>query len=124
MDVFEKRIAALEGGIAGLATASGQAAQYLTLTSLTRPGDNIVASSHLYGGTYNQLNVLLPRFGVTTKFIRSTQPADFAAAVDDKTKAIYVESISNPDNFVLDLEEIADIAHGHGIPLIVGCPWL
>ena len=123
MDVFEKRIAALEGGIAGLATASGQAAQYLTLTSLTRPGDNIVASSHLYGGTYNQLNVLLPRFGVTTKFIRSAQPVDFAAAVDDKTKAIYVESISNPDNVVLDLEEIAKVAHDHGIPLIVRCLW-
>lgn len=124
MDVFEKRIAALEGGIAALATASGQAAQFLTLTSLTRPGDNIVASSHLYGGTYSQLNVLLPRFGVTTKFVRSVQASDFAEAIDAKTKAVYVESISNPDNVVPDLEEIAKIAHGHGIPLIVRCSWL
>ncbi|KAJ5287131.1 O-acetylhomoserine (thiol)-lyase [Penicillium angulare] len=118
-DVFEKRIAALEGGIAALATASGQAAQYLTLTSLTRPGDNIVASSHLYGGTYNQLNVLLPRFNVTTKFVGSVDPAEFAAAIDDNTKAIYIESISNPDNVVPDFEALAKVAHDNGIPLIV-----
>ncbi|OAA36877.1 O-acetylhomoserine/O-acetylserine sulfhydrylase [Metarhizium rileyi] len=119
VDVFEKRMAALEGGIAALATSSGQAAQYLTLTSLTRPGDNIVASSHLYGGTYNQLAVLLPRYNITTKFTESVKPADFAAAIDDKTKAIYIESISNPDNVVPDFEAIAKIAHDHGIPLIV-----
>ncbi|TWU77395.1 putative PKS/NRPS-like protein biosynthetic cluster [Metarhizium rileyi] len=119
VDVFEKRMAALEGGIAALATSSGQAAQYLTLTSLTRPGDNIVASSHLYGGTYNQLAVLLPRYNITTKFTQSVKPADFAAAIDDKTKAIYIESISNPDNVVPDFEAIAKIAHDHGIPLIV-----
>jgi O-acetylhomoserine/O-acetylserine sulfhydrylase len=119
LDVFEKRMAALEGGIAALATASGQAAQYLTLISLARPGDNIVASSHLYGGTYTQLSVLLPRFNITTKFIRSVKPADFAAAIDDKTKAIYIESISNPDYVVPDFEAIAKIAHDHGIPLIV-----
>ncbi|GFP51859.1 sulfhydrylase FUB7 [Trichoderma asperellum] len=119
VDVFEKRIAALEGGFAALATASGQAAQYLTLISLTRPGDNIVASSHLYGGTYSQLAVLLPRFNITTKFIQSVKPADFAAAIDNKTKAIYIESISNPDLLVPDFEAIAKIAHDHGIPLIV-----
>lgn len=119
MDVFEKRIAALEGGFAALATSSGQAAQYLTLTSLTRPGDNIVASSHLYGGTYTQLAFLLPRYNITTKFVQSVNPADFAAAIDDKTKAIYIESISNPDLLVPDFEAIAKIAHDNGIPLIV-----
>ncbi|CAG8177716.1 unnamed protein product [Penicillium olsonii] len=119
VDVFEKRIAALEGGIASVATSSGQAAQFLTISTLAKSGDNIVASSHLYGGTYNQLNVLLPRFGVTTKFVRSGKLEDFAAAIDENTKAIYVESMSNPDYVVPDFEAIAQVAHDHGIPLVV-----
>ncbi|KAH7024117.1 Cys/Met metabolism PLP-dependent enzyme-domain-containing protein [Ilyonectria destructans] len=119
VDVFEKRIAALEGGIAAVATSSGQAAQFLTIATLAKAGDNVVASSHLYGGTYNQLNVLLPRFGVTTKFVRSGKLEDFAAAIDEKTRAIYVESMSNPDYVVPDFEGIAKIAHDHGIPLVV-----
>ncbi|KAH6999174.1 Cys/Met metabolism PLP-dependent enzyme-domain-containing protein [Ilyonectria sp. MPI-CAGE-AT-0026] len=118
VDVFEKRIAALEGGIAAVATSSGQAAQFLTIATLAKAGDNVVASSHLYGGTYNQLNVLLPRFGVTTKFVRSGKLEDFAAAIDEKTRAIYVESMSNPDYVVPDFEGIAKIAHDHGIPLV------
>ncbi|KAI1869912.1 uncharacterized protein JN550_005502 [Neoarthrinium moseri] len=119
VEVFEKRIAALEGGIAALATSSGQAAQFLTIATLARAGDNIVASSHLYGGTYNQLNVLLPRFGVTTKFVRSGRSEDFAAAIDEKTRAVYIESMSNPDYVVPDFESIAQIAHEKGVPLIV-----
>ncbi|KAF4472500.1 O-acetylhomoserine (thiol)-lyase, partial [Fusarium agapanthi] len=119
VDVFEKRIAALEGGIAAAATSSGQAAQFLTIATLAQAGDNIVASSHLYGGTYNQLNVLLPRFGIKTKFVRSGKLEDYAAAIDDQTRAIYVESISNPDYVVPDFEGIAKIAHEHGIPLVV-----
>ncbi|KAF5584427.1 o-acetylhomoserine (thiol)-lyase [Fusarium tjaetaba] len=119
VDVFEKRIAALEGGIAAAATSSGQAAQFLTIATLAKAGDNIVASSHLYGGTYNQLNVLLPRFGIKTKFVRSGKLEDYAAAIDDQTRAIYVESMSNPDYVVPDFEGIAKIAHEHGIPLVV-----
>ncbi|KAG5749951.1 hypothetical protein H9Q70_007394 [Fusarium xylarioides] len=119
VDVFEKRIAALEGGIAAAATSSGQAAQFLTIATLAKAGDNIVASSHLYGGTYNQLNVLLPRFGIKTKFVRSGKLDDYAAAIDDQTRAIYVESMSNPDYVVPDFEGIAKIAHEHGIPLVV-----
>lgn len=117
--MFEKRIASLEGGIAALATSSGQAAQFLTLTTLAKSGENIVASSHLYGGTYNQLSNLLPRYGITTTFIRSGKLEDFAAAVNDKTRAIYVESLSNPDYVIPDFEGIAKVAHDHGIPLIV-----
>ncbi|KAG5769746.1 hypothetical protein H9Q72_003097 [Fusarium xylarioides] len=119
VDVFEKRIAALEGGIAAAATSSGQAAQFLTIATLAKAGDNIVASSHLYGGTYNQLNVLLPRFGIKTKFVRSGKLDDYAAAIDDQTRAIYVESMSNLDYVVPDFEGIAKIAHEHGIPLVV-----
>ena len=96
MNVFENRIAALEGGIAAIATASGQAAQFMAISALAHAGDNIVSTSNLYGGTYNQLKVMLPRFGVTTKFVKGDKAEDFAAAIDDKTKAVYVESIGNP----------------------------
>lgn len=88
--MFENRVAALEGGAAALATASGQAAQFIAICALAHAGDNIVSTSNLYGGTYNQLKVLLPRFGITTKFINGDKPEDFKAAIDDKTKAIYV----------------------------------
>lgn len=93
---MEQRIAALEGGVAAVATSSGQAAQFLTIAALAKAGDNIVSTSNLYGGTYNQLKVVLPRFGITTKFVQGDNAADFAAAIDDKTKAVYVESIGNP----------------------------
>jgi O-acetylhomoserine/O-acetylserine sulfhydrylase len=88
--VFEERIAALEGGVAALATASGQAAQFITISTLAHAGDNIIATSNLYGGTYNQLKVFFPRLGINTKFINGDKPEDFKAAIDDKTKAIYV----------------------------------
>ncbi|KAK6066244.1 O-acetylhomoserine aminocarboxypropyltransferase/cysteine synthase [Seiridium cupressi] len=119
VDVFEKRIAALEGGVAAVATASGQAAQFLAIAALAHTGDNIVSTSNLYGGTYNQLKVALPRFGITTKFIEGDKPEDFAAAIDDKTKAIYIESIGNPRYNVPDFEAIAKVAHEKGVPVIV-----
>jgi len=90
VDVFEKRMAALEGGVAALATASGQAAQFITIATLAQAGDNIIATSNLYGGTYNQLKVFLPRLGINTKFVHGDSPDDFKKAIDDKTKAIYV----------------------------------
>ncbi|KAI1447451.1 O-acetylhomoserine ami [Annulohypoxylon stygium] len=118
-DVFEKRIAALEGGAAALATASGQAAQFIAISALAEVGDNIISTSNLYGGTYNQLKVLLPRFGIHTKFIKGDKPEDFAAAIDDRTKAIYLESIGNPRYNVPDFEAIAKIAHAKGVPVVV-----
>jgi O-acetylhomoserine/O-acetylserine sulfhydrylase len=90
VDVFEKRVAALEGGIGALATASGQAAQFIAIATLASAGDNIISTSNLYGGTYNQLKVFLPRLGIKTKFVKGDKPEDFKAAIDDKTKAIYV----------------------------------
>ncbi|KAI8955883.1 Cys/Met metabolism PLP-dependent enzyme-domain-containing protein [Xylaria longipes] len=119
VDVFEKRIAALEGGVAALATASGQAAQFITIAALASQGDNIVSTSNLYGGTYNQLKVLLPRFGVKTRFIEGDKAEDFAAAIDDRTKAIYLESIGNPRYNVPDFEAIAKVAHEKGVPVVV-----
>jgi len=92
VDVFEKRMAALEGGVAALATASGQAAQFITIATLAQAGDNIIATSNLYGGTYNQLKVFLPRLGINTKFVHGDSPDDFKKAIDDKTKAIYSAS--------------------------------
>ncbi|KAG0243890.1 Homocysteine synthase [Actinomortierella wolfii] len=118
-DVFEKRIAALEGGVLALATSSGQAAQFLAITTLAQAGDNIIASSHLYGGTYNQFKVYLPRLGITVKFTKSDEPEAFAKLIDDKTKAVFVESISNPKYAVADIKGIADAIHPHGVPLIV-----
>ncbi|KAK8014357.1 O-acetylhomoserine (thiol)-lyase [Apiospora arundinis] len=121
VDVFEKRIAALEGGIAAVAASSGHAAQLMTILTLARAGDNIVSTSSLYGGTYNQFKVLMPRFGITTKFIRPGHdtPEDYAAAIDDKTRAVYIESIGNPSYNIPDFEAIAKVAHDHGVPLIV-----
>jgi len=112
-------MAALEGGIAAVAASSGQAAQFLALSALAHAGDNIVATSNLYGGTYNQLKVLLPRLGIRTKFIQGDKAEDFAAAIDDRTKAVYVESIGNPRYNVPDLEAIAKVAHEKGVPLVV-----
>jgi len=118
-DVFEKRIAALEGGVAALATASGQAAQLLAITTLAQAGENIVSTQLLYGGTYNQFKVALPRLGIDVKFAEKDTPEDFERLIDDKTKAIYIESIGNPRLNIPDFTAIAELAHKHGIPLVV-----
>ncbi|KAK0705005.1 O-acetylhomoserine sulfhydrylase [Lasiosphaeris hirsuta] len=119
VDVFEKRIAALEGGVAAVAASSGQAAQFMTIAALAQAGDNIVSTSNLYGGTYNQFKVLLPRLGITTKFVKGDKPEDLAAAIDEKTKAVYIEAIGNPQYNVPDFEAIAKVAHEHGVPVVV-----
>ncbi|MEH1781379.1 MAG: O-acetylhomoserine aminocarboxypropyltransferase/cysteine synthase [Nostoc sp.] len=118
-DVFEKRIAALEGGVAALATASGQAAQFLAISTIAQAGDNIVSTSFLYGGTYNQFKVSLPRLGINVKFIEGDEPESFRQAIDDRTKALYVETIGNPQFNIPDFAALAHIAHENGIPLIV-----
>ncbi|MGE5624540.1 MAG: O-acetylhomoserine aminocarboxypropyltransferase/cysteine synthase family protein [Bacillota bacterium] len=118
-DVFEKRIAALEGGVAALATSSGQAAQFLAITTLAQEGDNIVSSSSLYGGTYNQFKVTLPRLGIGVRFVDGDDPENYRRAIDARTKALYVESIGNPGFNVPDFEALAAVAHAAGVPLIV-----
>ncbi|KAJ7888313.1 Cys/Met metabolism PLP-dependent enzyme-domain-containing protein [Mycena olivaceomarginata] len=129
VDVFEKRVAALEGGVAAVATASGQSAQLLALAALAETGDNIVASAHLYGGTYNQLKVAFRRFGIEARFIDSSDPKDFAAAIDDRTRAVFVEIIANADWNLADVKGLAEVAHTHHVPLVVDntfgiCGWL
>ena len=127
-DVFEKRVAALEGGVAALATASGSAAITYAVLNLAGAADEIVAASTLYGGTYNLFSVTLPRFGVKTVFVDPDDPENFAKAITGKTKALYIESIGNPGINIPDIERIAAIAHENGIPLIVdntfGTPYL
>ena len=118
-DVFEKRIAALEGGVAALATSSGQAAEFLALTNIAQAGDNIVSSSLLYGGTYNLFKVTLPRLGIGVKLVDGDDAGLLAKSIDGKTKALYVESIGNPAGNVPDFEALARLAHDNGIPLIV-----
>ncbi len=118
-DVFEQRIAALEGGAAAVATASGQAAQFLALATLAGAGDNIVATSYLYGGTYNQLKVSLPRLGITTRFVEGDDPEEFRPAIDGGTRALYVETIGNPRFNVPDFDALARIAREAGIPFVV-----
>jgi OAH/OAS sulfhydrylase len=118
-DVFEKRVAALEGGVAAVATSSGQAAQFLAIATIAQAGDNIVSTSYLYGGTYNQFKVSLPRLGINVKFVEEDSAEAFEAKIDENTKAIYVESIGNPRNNVPDFEGLAVLARKHGIPLIV-----
>lgn len=118
-DVLEKRIAALEGGVAALATASGQAAEFLTIVTLAQAGDNIVSTSLLYGGTYNLFKVTLPRLGINVKLVDGEDPDDILDAIDDKTKALYVETVGNPKLNIADFELLAGIAHSKGIPLIV-----
>lgn len=118
-DVFEKRVAALEGGVAGLATASGHAAQFLAITTIAQAGDNLVSSSRLYGGTFNQFKVTLPRLGIGVKLVDSVEAADLAKAVDARTKALFVETIGNPGYDIPDLPALAKLAHDNGIPLIV-----
>jgi len=118
-DVFEQRIAALEGGVAAVATSSGQAAQFLAITTIAQAGDNIVSTSYVYGGTYNQFKVTLPRLGIGVKFVEGDDPEDFRKAIDANTKAIYVETIGNPRFNIPDFEALARVAHEAGIPLIV-----
>ncbi|MHB8460602.1 MAG: O-acetylhomoserine aminocarboxypropyltransferase/cysteine synthase family protein, partial [Candidatus Limnocylindrales bacterium] len=117
--VFEERVAALEGGVGALGLASGQAAETLTILNLARAGDNIVSSSSLYGGTYNLFNYTLPKLGITTRFVDGTRPETFGPAIDKNTKAVYLETIGNPRLDIHDLAQIADIAHAHGVPLVV-----
>ncbi|WP_435373844.1 homocysteine synthase [Staphylococcus nepalensis] len=118
-NVFEERIAALEGGIGALATSSGQAAIHLALLNIVENGDEIVASSNLYGGTYNLLNVTFKKLGIKVHFVDPSNPDNFKSAITDKTKVVYSETIGNPRIDVLDIETVADIAHAHNIPLIV-----
>ncbi|HSL19033.1 MAG TPA: O-acetylhomoserine aminocarboxypropyltransferase/cysteine synthase [Methylomirabilota bacterium] len=118
-EVFERRVAALEGGVSALATASGQAAQLLALTTLCQAGDRIAAASSLYGGTTNQLKVALPRLGIETDFVDGDDAAAFEPVLGESTKAIYVETIGNPRFNVPDLAGLAELAHRHRIPLVV-----
>lgn len=119
VDVFEKRMAALEGGVGAVAASSGQAAQFMAIAALAHAGDNIVATSNLYGGTYNQLKVTFPRLGINCKFVDGDDPEQLAAAIDDKTKAVYLESIGNPKYNVPDLARISELAHEKGVPVVV-----
>jgi O-acetylhomoserine (thiol)-lyase len=116
---FEERIASLEGGLGAVATSSGLSAQYITFASLAGAGDHIVASANLYGGSITQLDVTLRRFGVETTFVQSAEPADYAAAITDKTKLIFAETVANPSGEVADIEGLAEVAHAAGIPLII-----
>ena len=118
-DVFEKRIAALEGGTAALATSSGQSAQFLALINILENGDNFVSTSYLYGGTYNQFKVQFKRLGIHVRFVEGDDPDDFEKQIDDKTKAIYVESIGNPKFNIPDFNALSQISQNHGIPLVV-----
>jgi len=118
-DVLEKRIAALEGGIGALALASGQAAITYAIQTIAEASDNILASSALYGGTYNLFAHTLPQFGIQTRFADYRDPQAFAALIDERTKAVFVESIGNPRGNITDIEAIARIAHAHGVPVIV-----
>ncbi|CCI59140.1 MAG: homocysteine synthase [Staphylococcus equorum] len=118
-NVFEERITALEGGVGALATASGQAAIHLALLNIVETGDEIVASSNLYGGTYNLLKVTFKKLGIKVHFVDPSNPENFKNAITDKTKVVYAETIGNPRIDVLDIEAVADIAHDNGVPLIV-----
>lgn len=118
-DVFEKRIAALEGGVAALVTASGAAAIDYTIRSLAVAGDHVVASNTIYGGTYNLLEHTLPDYGITTTFVDPDDISNFENAIQDNTKLLYIETLGNPNSNVADIEEIAKVAHKHKIPLVV-----
>src|SRR5476651_1254523 len=118
-DVFEKRIAALEGGVAALATASGQAAQFLALNNILQVGDNFVTSPFLYGGTYNQFKVAFKRLGIDARFAKDDSAEAIEKLIDDKTKAIYLETIGNPEYNIPDFDKIAAVAKKHDLPLIV-----
>ncbi|WP_426624823.1 O-acetylhomoserine aminocarboxypropyltransferase/cysteine synthase family protein [Leifsonia sp. McL0607] len=116
---FEERIASLEGGLGAVATASGLSAQYITFASLAGAGDHIVASANLYGGSITQLDVTLRRFGIDTTFVQSSDPTDYAAAINDRTKLVFAETIANPSGEIADIEGLAQVAHAAGLPLII-----
>ena len=118
-DVFEKRVAALEGGAAALAVGSGQAAQFIALSNILGAGDNLVSSANLYGGTYNQFKVNFKRLGIEARFVADESPASYEKLIDENTKAIYLEAIGNPSFNVADFEGIAAVARKHGVPLVV-----
>ncbi|KAF1023923.1 MAG: L-methionine gamma-lyase [Paracidovorax wautersii] len=118
-DVLEQRIAALEGGVGALALASGQAAVTYSILTIAEAGDNIVSSTALYGGTYNLFAHTLPQFGITTRFADHRDPASFESLIDERTKAVFVESLGNPSGTITDIARVAEIAHRHGVPLIV-----
>ncbi|WP_420458441.1 O-acetylhomoserine aminocarboxypropyltransferase/cysteine synthase family protein [Neolewinella sp.] len=118
-DAFEKRIAALEGGAAAVATASGQSAQFLAINNLASAGDNIVSSPYLYGGTYNQFKVAFKRIGIEVRFAESTKPSDFEKLIDENTKAIYTETLPNPSFLVPDFEGLSALCADHDLPLVV-----
>ncbi|GAB2631694.1 O-acetylhomoserine aminocarboxypropyltransferase/cysteine synthase family protein [Belliella aquatica] len=118
-DVFEQRVAALEGGVAAVATGSGQAAQFLALNNILQTGENFVSTSFLYGGSYNQFKVAFKRIGIEARFAKGNNPEDFEKLIDDKTKALYLETIGNPEFNIPDFEAIAAVAKKHNIPLVV-----
>ncbi len=118
-DVLEQRVAQLEGGAAALAVSSGTSAIFYSIINVAKAGDNIVSANNLYGGTYTQFNDIMPDLGITTKFVDPSDPANFASAIDENTKALFCETVSNPGIEISDLEAIAKIAHDNGIPLIV-----
>ena len=118
-DAFERRIAALEGGVGALAASSGQAAETLAILNIAKAGDEIVTSASLYGGTYNLFHYTLPKLGITVRFVDSRDPENFRAAINEKTKAIYAETVGNPRLDTLDIRAVADIAHENGLPLII-----
>jgi O-acetylhomoserine (thiol)-lyase len=118
-DAFERRVAALEGGVGALATASGQAAETFAILNIAGAGDEIVSSASLYGGTYNLFHYTFPKLGITTRFVDSRDPENFRAAINDKTKAVFAETLGNPRLDTLDIQAVADIAHEYGVPLIL-----
>ncbi len=118
-DIFEQRIAALEGGTAALAVASGAAAVTYAIQALAHAGDNIVAAKTIYGGTYNLLEHTLPAYGVSTAFVDPDEEGAFEAAIDENTKALYIETLGNPNSNIIDIRKVVDIAHAHNIPLVV-----
>ncbi|TFK68111.1 O-acetylhomoserine ami [Pluteus cervinus] len=120
LDVFEARMAALEGGVGALAVSSGLTAQFMAIANIATTGDNIVSSTYLFGGSYNQFKVTLPKFGIKVKFVTGDNPDDYATAIDERTRAIFVEAIGNPKYDVAPIPELAKVAHDHNIPLIVG----
>jgi len=119
VNAFEERIASLEGGIGAVATASGMSAEFLTAAALAGSGDNLVTSSALYGGTHTLFDVTLGRFGIDARFVDGDDPDAFAAAIDDNTKFLYTEVIGNPSGSIADLAALGDVAHAHGLPLVV-----
>src|SRR5664280_2693576 len=118
-DVLEQRVAALEGGAAALATASGQAAETLAILNIASSGDQIVSATSLYGGTYNLFHYTLPKLGIETAFVDPRNPQNFKRAITSKTRLVYAETLGNPKNDMLDIEAVAKIAHDAGVPLII-----